>query len=396
MVARSSSRCAQADVGGGEQVGPAAARRPRAGARPRPRCDAVLRSTASSPSSSAIRAACCPDRRASPVSPRHAARKACRARAKPERPRVVGAGEDLDRRPRRAARRARDRRRTRRSRRARCARRRPRRVSPSSRRSSSACSRAAIASRSRSVRYSSSDSASSRPARAAASSPVCAARSRRTRRPPGAPRTGTPRPPRPARTRRIRATSPAAAAWWASTLGVAADRLQRVDHRRVQRRFGAGRGRAPGRPDRAISCRNATPRPVPVDQAGGGQHPDRRRRHVRARRAARRPTGSGRARQQFEAVPGRRGQPGDAGEHGVADALGQRGVRLGEDLADEERVARGAAVHARRGRARARRGASATAAPAQRGQLQPARVGRRRRGRRAPGRSGWSTPSASR
>ena len=54
--------------------------------------------------------------------------------------------------------------------------------------------------------------------------------------------------------------------------------------------------------------------------------------------------GFGGARQQLQAAPGRRGQPGGPGEHGVAHALGQRRVRLGEDLADEERVARGAAV----------------------------------------------------
>ena len=76
------------------------------------------------------RGACCPDRRASAVSPRHAARKAWRARAKPERPRVVGGRRGSRWRPRRAARRARGRRRTRRSRRARCARRRPRRSLP--------------------------------------------------------------------------------------------------------------------------------------------------------------------------------------------------------------------------------------------------------------------------
>ena len=60
---------------------------------------------------------------------------------------------------------------------------------------------------------------------------------------------------------------------------VPADRLQRVDHRRVQRRLAAGRGRLEDRgPGDLVAERDAAP--VPVDQAGGGQHPDRRRRHA--------------------------------------------------------------------------------------------------------------------
>ena len=154
--------------------------------------------------------------------------------------------------------------------------------------------------------------------------------------------------------------------------GVAAGRLERVDHRRVQRRLGAGGGRLQDRaPDDLVP--EGHPAPVPVDQAGGGERADDGRRHVESveQLPADRLRG---ARQQLQTVPGRRGQPGDAGEHGVADALGERGVRLGQDLADEERVARGAAVHLGRVGPLAVE-ERADGGPAQRGQLEPAGLG---------------------
>ena len=154
---------------------------------------------------------------------------------------------------------------------------------------------------------------------------------------------------------------------------VAADRFQRLDHRRVQRRLGAGYRRAEHRRSGdLVAERDAAA--VPVEQAGAGEHLDRRRRDAECGEQLG-ADGFGGARQQLQAPPGVGGQPGGPGQHGVADALGQRRLRLGEDLADEERVARGAAVDVDRVEPvsveeRGDRG------PAQRGQLQPARVRR--------------------
>jgi hypothetical protein len=121
--------------------------------------------------------------------------------------------------------------------------------------------------------------------------------------------------------------------------GVAADRLEGVDHRRVQHRLGPGRGRLQHRgPGDLVPERDTAP--PAVEEAGGREHLDRGRRHVE--RVQQVPVDRlGCAREQLEGAAGRRGQSGGAGEHGVPDALGQRGVRLGEDLADEEGVARG-------------------------------------------------------
>ncbi len=151
-----------------------------------------------------------------------------------------------------------------------------------------------------------------------------------------------------------------------------ADRLERVDHRRVQRPLGTGHRRAEHRgPGDLVAERDSAT--VPVEQTGAGEHPDRRRRDAECGEQLG-ADGFGGARQQLEAPPGVRGQPGGPGQHGVPHALGQRRLRLGEDLADEERVARGAAVDVGRVEPvsveeRGDRG------PAQRGQLQPARVG---------------------
>ena len=146
--------------------------------------------------------------------------------------------------------------------------------------------------------------------------------------------------------------------------------------RRSSPRAAPARRRAAPRPstaDRAISCRKATPRPCrssrPVaastSTVAGG---------TPSAASSSPPTRFRGARQQLQAPPGRRGQPGGPGEHGVAHALGQRRVRLGEDLADEERVARGAAVHVGRVEPVSVEQCG-DRGPAQRGQLQPARVG---------------------
>ena len=82
---------------------------------------------------------------------------------------------------------------------------------------------------------------------------------------------------------------------------------------------------------------------APVEQTGGGEHPDRRRRHAEGREQLAADAFGG-AGEQLEAVPRLGARPGGPGEHRVADALGQRRVRLVEDLADEERVARRAPV----------------------------------------------------
>jgi len=123
---------------------------------------------------------------------------------------------------------------------------------------------------------------------------------------------------------------------------VRADRLERVDHRPVQRRLGTGHGRAEdGGPRDLVAERD--PLAVPVDEAGGGQQADGRRRHaerVQQFGADR----FGCAGEQLEATAHLGRQPGGPGEHGVPDARGHRGVRLGEDLAEEERVACGPAV----------------------------------------------------
>ena len=163
---------------------------------------------------------------------------------------------------------------------------------------------------------------------------------------------------------------------------VRADRLERVDHRRVQRRLGTGHGRAEDRGPGDLVAERDGPA-VPVDQAGGGEHTDGRRRHAERveQFGADRFGGAG---EQLEAAAHRRGQPGGPGEHGVPHARGHRGVRLGEDLAEEERVARGPAVDVgrvepvpvdERGDGR----------PAQRGQLQRGTRPARRPGRRGPG-----------
>ncbi len=180
---------------------------------------------------------------------------------------------------------------------------------------------------------------------------------------------------------------------------VPADRLQRIDHRRVQRPLGTGGGGLEhGGPGDLVPERDAaTPA---VHQAGAGQHPDRRRRHVQGveQLAADR---FGRARQQLQAAPGRRGQPGDPREHGVPDALRQRGLRLGEDLADEERVARRSGGGRRPRRARARRAArrrpTGSAASAAAGERPVRRRGHRApgsRGDRRPARRGRTAPAA--
>ena len=90
--------------------------------------------------------------------------------------------------------------------------------------------------------------------------PRGAARSRRRRRPPGAPRSGRPRPPRRARTAGPGRRRPAAAAWWASTLGSAPI----ASSASIIAACSAGSEPgtvAPRIADRAISWRNATPRP---------------------------------------------------------------------------------------------------------------------------------------
>ena len=83
----------------------------------------------------------------------------------------------------------------------------------------------------------------------------------------------------------------------------------------------------------------------------------------------------GRAGQQLQRAPHRRGERTGPRDDGIAHGFRQRRVRLGEDLADEERVAGRAGVHAGRVEAvpadELRNGR-----PAQRGELQPPRVRR--------------------
>ena len=270
-------------------------------------------------------------------------------------------------------------------------------VSPRSPRSSSACSRAAIASSSRSVRYSSTESASSRSARAAGSSPTCAQReSRRTRRPPGArPHARTPRPPRRARSAGSGRRRAAAAAWWASTLASPPT----ASSASIIAACSAGSApgaTAPSTADRAISCRNATPRPLPVEQAGGRERPDRRPPTRRGPPSSALLTRSGAHDEQLEAVPLRRARGPPMRAITASRTLSGSGdVRLGEDLADEERVARRAPVDVGRVEPVPVEQLG-DGGPAQRGELHAGAPREWRRDRPAPGCSGWSAPSVSR
>ena len=156
--------------------------------------------------------------------------------------------------------------------------------------------------------------------------------------------------------------------------GVGPGRLEGGDHRLVQRRLGAGGDGAQDRGPGDLVPEGDTVR-VAVDQPGGHQRIDGRRSH--AERAEQSGVGLlGRARQQLQVAAHRRGQGRDPRDDGVTDAVGQGSVRLRDDLADEERVARRPAVHVvgvdvvtldEPGDGRA----------AQRSQLQAAGVGRR-------------------
>ena len=124
---------------------------------------------------------------------------------------------------------------------------------------------------------------------------------------------------------------------------VAADPLERGDHRGVQGRLGAERDRAQHRrPGDLVTERHAAA--ARVEQSGGRERPDRLRREVEGpeQRAADALGGAG---EQLDAVPLLGREAGRSGDHRVADALGQRRVGLVEDLTDEERVARRAPVH---------------------------------------------------
>ena len=137
-------------------------------------------------------------------------------------------------------------------------------------------SRAVMASSRRSVRYSSVDTASSRPARVAASSPTWRRLVERDGLPvrPGAGSLG--------RSGGRVLEHPGHIARRRGVVGqharVAADRLQRRDHRCVQRRLGTGHGRAEDRGPRDLVAERDGPA-VLVDEAGGSQQADGRRRH---------------------------------------------------------------------------------------------------------------------
>ena len=126
--------------------------------------------------------------------------------------------------------------------------------------------------------------------------------------------------------------------------GVPTGRLQRLDHPGVQGRFRAWRHRAEYRRARDLVAERDTPAAA-VEQPGGAE---RLRRSPSARPALRAVGAAhplGRAGQQFQRSALVRGEGHRTGEHGVAHALRHRRVRLGEDLADEERVSRRPRVH---------------------------------------------------
>jgi hypothetical protein len=150
------------------------------------------------------------------------------------------------------------------------------------------------------------------------------------------------------------------------------NRLERVGHPRVQRRFRARRDGTQDRRPRDLVPEDQ-PAAVAVEQACRHERFHRLRRH-RQRGEQRGVDDLRRAGQELQALPHRRGQPCGARDDGVADALGQRRLRLLDDLADVEGVARGAPVDVV--------GVEATALeepahgrPAQRGQLQAPGVG---------------------
>ena len=226
-----------------------------------------------------------------------------------------------------------------------------------------------------------------------------AARPRRRRRPPGARPSGTPRPPPRARSagsgRRPR--PPPRGGRARSGPPPTSSRARRSSPRaapapnRARPRRGSPTGRSRGgtrrrrRAGRSARCAASTP-------TVADRHPERGEQLAADR--------FGCAREQLEATPRRRGQRGDPGEHGVPDARGHRRVRLGEDLADEERVARGPAVDSTGSSpcpSRARRRPTGSAASAAGGTRRARRPGRRGPGQRmvdADARRGRTAPAA--
>ena len=145
-----------------------------------------------------------------------------------------------------------------------------------------------------------------------------AARSRRRRRPPGAPRSGTPRPPRRARTAGSGGRRrPPRRGGRARSGRRRPPRARRSSPRAAPARSRARSRSRTARPGDLVAERDAAP--VPVDQAGGGEHPDRRRRHAeRVEQLAGRPV-----RGCTTAAPGSAGPTGPARRSGRARRRGR-------------------------------------------------------------------------
>ena len=252
---------------------------------------------------------------------------------------------------------------------------------------------------SRSVRYSSTESASSRSARGRCRRPRGAARPRRTRRPPGARPSGTPRPPRRARSAGSGRRRPAAAAWWASTLGSPPTARARRSspraapaRRRARPRRGPPTGRSRGgtrrrgRAGRADRWRRA-PRPSPSRR--------RARRAARRRRVRGRRTSSSRQCRAGGASPAVRASTASRTLSGSGDS-GWARIWLTKNGLPAVRRCTSA------GSSRCPSSERGDGGPAQRGQLQRGARPVRRPGRPGPGsadgrrraRRGTTAPSA--
>jgi hypothetical protein len=155
--------------------------------------------------------------------------------------------------------------------------------------------------------------------------------------------------------------------------GVAPDRLERLDHRGVQVRFRTCRHRTQYGEARDLVPEHHTASAA-IEQPGGFERLDGPGRDGQGREQ-RAGDALGCARQQLQRPPVGGCERRRPGHDRVAHGLRQRGVRLGEDLADEERVARRPGVDAC-GVETVRADQLGDGRAAQRGELQPPRVGR--------------------
>ena len=146
-------------------------------------------------------------------------------------------------------------------------------------------------------------------------------------------------PPRRGRTAGCAATSAAADAWWASTLA-SPPTASSASIIAACRAGSAPAGTAPSTAEARDLVPERHTASAAVEQPGGFERLDGRRAARPGPRAARRSTPSGAHDSSSSARRSARRERRRPGDDRVAHGLRQRGVRLGEDLADEERVAR--------------------------------------------------------